>query len=373
MPLTQGTSQGTFCLWCPYSCCRIWVGTDGSVPQMSLHFRTVRVSWYCIWCVVSNRGHQEAVESHFLDIFKTPMDVVLSNLFYLTLFEQGGWSRWSPKAAPNLNHSVTLWFCEDWQLYKVGQRVIHFLMYISLYTNMPGEVPLSVSQAKAGLLKPCDNFVRAPLKDLLEVGSWIWKKLHSYLSTSILLDKGGGQCGFPLSTSNPTAPWPSSSICIKVQCVVPTWVVVDLRPHHGTFSVHEDGYTTPHQAMWVCVSCGAVASIPSSKLGPHHFDSICYALGCMNRPLCSILPIQNVHSTKRDGHREAPAPCHLWWPVFVLLWLLLSTSVPVPHLWCWEDHFGGYFKFTVVALVSLPSNTSHTAGERVEDAPSSIG
>lgn len=83
---------------------------------------------------------------------------------------------------------------------------------------------------------------------------------------------------------------------------------------------------------------------------------------------CGIVAIQNVHSTKQEEHGEAPALCHLAWPVFVLLWFLLSASGPLPHL-CWEeDHVSGYFTFTAVALISLPSDTSHTAEERVEDA-----
>lgn len=73
---------------------------------------------------------------------------------------------------------------------------------ICLYTNILEEIPLSVSQAKARLSKPCDDSIKALLKDLLEIG--FGKSCIHNLSTSILC-KVGVEGGFLLSTSNPTA------------------------------------------------------------------------------------------------------------------------------------------------------------------------
>lgn len=44
-------------------------------------------------------------------IFKSYLDVILCNLLLVTLFEQGGWSRWCLEVPSNFNHSVIMWFC----------------------------------------------------------------------------------------------------------------------------------------------------------------------------------------------------------------------------------------------------------------------
>lgn len=51
---------------------------------------------------------REAVESPSLELFKTWLDMTLSNWLYLTLFEQSWCSRQPPEASSHLNHSVIL-------------------------------------------------------------------------------------------------------------------------------------------------------------------------------------------------------------------------------------------------------------------------
>jgi len=51
-------------------------------------------------------GPALVVECPFVEIFKTQLNMVLGNLPWLPLLEQGGWTRWSPEVPANLNHSV---------------------------------------------------------------------------------------------------------------------------------------------------------------------------------------------------------------------------------------------------------------------------
>lgn len=52
--------------------------------------------------------HREAVQSPFLERFKTHLDAVLGNLLEVTL-EQGDWAGWPPEAPASPIHSLFLW------------------------------------------------------------------------------------------------------------------------------------------------------------------------------------------------------------------------------------------------------------------------
>ncbi|KAK4829556.1 hypothetical protein QYF61_005225 [Mycteria americana] len=53
-----------------------------------------------------NRLPREVVKSPPVEILKTQLDIALSNLLYLTLLEQEGWTRQSQEAPSNLNDPV---------------------------------------------------------------------------------------------------------------------------------------------------------------------------------------------------------------------------------------------------------------------------
>lgn len=65
---------------------------------------------HCIW--EKTTLHQQViVKSPALEIFKTQLATVLSNLFQLTCSKQSGWTEQSPEAPSNYNYSdYTIFF-----------------------------------------------------------------------------------------------------------------------------------------------------------------------------------------------------------------------------------------------------------------------
>ena len=59
-----------------------------------------------------NRLPREVVESPSLEIFKTHLDKILCNLLWVTLLQQGRWTRWSTEVPSSPYYSVILWFCD---------------------------------------------------------------------------------------------------------------------------------------------------------------------------------------------------------------------------------------------------------------------
>jgi len=70
--------------------------------NMRKNFFTLRVKEH--W----SRVPREVVESASLDIFKPRLDEVLRSLLWVTLLQQGGWTRCSPEVPSNPEHSVIL-------------------------------------------------------------------------------------------------------------------------------------------------------------------------------------------------------------------------------------------------------------------------
>lgn len=74
-----------------------------------LHIRCINPWQHCTGCEVSS-----------LEISKSHLDVVLCNLLWVALLEQGYWTRWLQRSFPtfswNLKHSVILWFCESYMV-----------------------------------------------------------------------------------------------------------------------------------------------------------------------------------------------------------------------------------------------------------------
>jgi len=55
-----------------------------------------------------NRLPREVVESPSLELFKTRLDAVLCSLLWVTLLQQGGWTRWLTEVPSNPYYSVIL-------------------------------------------------------------------------------------------------------------------------------------------------------------------------------------------------------------------------------------------------------------------------
>ena len=55
-----------------------------------------------------HRLPREVVESPSLEIFKSHLDTVLGNRLWVTLLEQGGWTKPPPEVPSNVNPSVTV-------------------------------------------------------------------------------------------------------------------------------------------------------------------------------------------------------------------------------------------------------------------------
>lgn len=70
----------------------------------------------------------------------TWQNIVLSNLLYMALLEQGGWKRLPPQALSNLNHSVILQNIYSHTCYEFSVFVHELwlcIVYITIGTNMP--------------------------------------------------------------------------------------------------------------------------------------------------------------------------------------------------------------------------------------------
>lgn len=55
-------------------------------------------------------------------IFKDHVDIVVCNMLYMDLLEEGGSLRWTPEVPLNISPSVVLWFCEP-ELYCYALRL----------------------------------------------------------------------------------------------------------------------------------------------------------------------------------------------------------------------------------------------------------
>lgn len=75
-----------------------------------------------------NRLPTQVVESPFLEILNTWLDVVQGNLFWLTLFEQGNWTRWPSEVPPSPSNSVimTNWI-DKLEVSEASKRVAKIL------------------------------------------------------------------------------------------------------------------------------------------------------------------------------------------------------------------------------------------------------
>ena len=49
---------------------------------------------------------REVLQSPSLEMLKSHLDMVLGNCLWVTLLEQGGWTRWPPELPSHLDHSV---------------------------------------------------------------------------------------------------------------------------------------------------------------------------------------------------------------------------------------------------------------------------
>lgn len=73
--------------------------------NMRKHFFTLRVTehWHKI--------PRKVVDSSSLKVFKNCLDMILGNWLYVSLPEQGVWTRWPSEVPSILKHPVILWFC----------------------------------------------------------------------------------------------------------------------------------------------------------------------------------------------------------------------------------------------------------------------
>lgn len=74
-----------------------------------------------------NRLPREVVDSPSLEILKSCIGTVLSNVVGETLLGQGGWARWPPVVPSSLNRSVSLWFYLDWFKSMMNSDCIIFM------------------------------------------------------------------------------------------------------------------------------------------------------------------------------------------------------------------------------------------------------
>ena len=148
-----------------------------------------------IRCFISHGAHWAGIQVPSLQIFKTRLDKVLCSLLWVTLLQQGGWTRWPTEVPSNPERSVILWFPHCWEIAVWGANGNNWEVVAS---NSP------LLQSTSSMRRWKAEVPVSPRFQMLERS---WSRISAFSNSLWLLSLSSGSFLLEALDSNKIKPW----------------------------------------------------------------------------------------------------------------------------------------------------------------------